>query len=207
LNNLIRMKIIKGFVSGVVLFFAVSIIFSCNFDDFNLKKLANPDDIIPDIFAPLAYGTFIVKDLVTAGSLADNFSIPASGLELDSVILNKKGTTFTSSAIDSVYLITHLTNNTPVDIEFNMSFADTLTGISFGKVFMSGKIPPGAIDQKIQFPLGIADQEDLKKASDIILVFKISSPDVANPVIYKVLNNTTFAVKISFYAPLNLRKL
>ena len=72
---------------------------------------------------------------------------------------------------------------------------------------MSGKIPPGAIDQKIEFPLGIDDQENLKKASDIILVFKISSPDVANPILYKAIKNTTFVVKISFYAPLNLRKL
>jgi hypothetical protein len=201
------MKIIKGFISGVVFFFAVSIIFSCNLDDFNLKKLANPDDIVPEVFSPLAYGTFKVRDLVTAGSLADNFPIPSNGLELDSVILNKKGTSFTNSAIDSVYLITHFTNNTTVDIEFNMSFTDTLTGISFGKVFMSGKIPPGTTDQEIQFPLGIDDQENLRKASDISIVFKISSPDAANPILYKAIKNTTFAVKISFYAPLNLRKL
>ena len=88
-----------------------------------------------------------------------------------------------------------------------MSFTDTLTGISFGKVFVSGKIPPGAADQKIQFPLGIVDQENLRKASDISLAFKISSPDVTNPILYKAIKNTTFAVKISFYAPLNLRKL
>ena len=103
-TNYKRMKMIKGFISGVVLFFAMCMIFSCNLDDFNLKKLANPDDIVPDIFAPLAYGTFKVKDLVNAGSLADNFPIPSSGLELDTVILNKKGTSFTNSAIDSVHI-------------------------------------------------------------------------------------------------------
>ena len=56
------MQLIRRFISVVVLLFAAIMLFSCNLDDFNLNKLADPIDIVPDVYAPLAYGTFKVKD-------------------------------------------------------------------------------------------------------------------------------------------------
>ena len=201
------MKLIKGFIWGVAILFTVSLFFSCNLDDFNFKKLADTNDVVPEVFAPLAYGTFTVDDLVVSGSLSDNFPIPSTGLELDSVIVNKTGKSFRSTAIDSVYLVTHFTNNMPVDIEFNLSFIDTLTGNPLGKVFLSGVIPAGSTDQKILFSLGSVDQDNLAKASGISLNFKLSSPDATNPILYKAVKLKTFTLKISFYAPLNIQRL
>lgn len=200
------MIIIKRFIPGVMLFFAAIMLFSCNLEDFNLKKLANPDDIIPEIFAPLAYGTFKAEDLVTA-TISNNFPIPVAGFPLDSVMLSKTGTSFRSSAIDSVYLIIHFTNNTLVDMEFNISFIDKLTGNKLGNSFTSEKIAPGAIDQKIEFKLDPVDQDNLMNSSDIRLGFTLSSPAGANPILYKAVKKAPFTVKISFHAPVNLQKL
>ena len=200
------MTLIKRFISGIVLFFVAIMLFSCNLEDFNLKKLANPDDIIPDVFAQLAYGTFKVKDLVTT-PVPDNFPITSLGLPLDPVIVSKAGTSFRTSAVDSVYLITHFTNTTPVDIEFTLSFVDKSSGSQLGKSYTSVKILPGAVDQKIQFNLGPIEQDNLQKATDIKMSYKISSPDGANPKMYGLVKNTLFTIKISFYAPVNLRKL
>ncbi|MCX6236839.1 MAG: hypothetical protein NTY07_04635, partial [Bacteroidia bacterium] len=122
------MTIINRFITGIVFFFSAIMLFSCNLEDFNLKKLTNKEDIIPDVFAPLAYGTFKVSDLVTA-AIPDGFPIPAAGMRLDSITLSKTGTSFRSAAIDSVYLITHFTNNTPCDMEFDLSFIDISTGL------------------------------------------------------------------------------
>jgi len=200
------MNIIRKFNSGAILFLAASILFSCNLEDFNLKKLTNGEDIIPDVFAPLAYGTFKVENLVTV-PISDAFPIPTGGLTLDPVLLNKTGTTFSLAAIDSVYLFTHFTNNTPCTIAFEMSFIDKVSGNPSGKIFTSEMIPPGAIDQKIEFRLGSIDMDNLQNASDIKLDFKISSPDGANPILYGEVKKTLFTTKISFYAPVNLRKL
>lgn len=200
------MNIIKKFNSGVVLFLLASILFSCNLEDFNLKKLSNGEDIIPDVFAPLAFGTFKVEHLVNA-PIADVFPIPAGGLSLDPVILNKTGISFSIAAIDSVYLFNLFTNNTPCAIAFEMSFIDKVSGNPFGKIFTSEMIPPGAIDQKIAFKLGPIDMDNLQNASDIKLIFKLSSPDGAKPILYRDVKKALFTTKISFYAPVNLRKL
>ena len=200
------MKIIKKFISGVVLLFAAIMLFSCNLEDFNLKKLANPNDIVPDIFAPVAYGTFKVSDFVPIPTLDDNFPIPNSSLSLDSVIISKVGTTFRSAAIDTVFLITHFTNSTLVDIEFNMSFIDKFSGNPPAKSFPSGKIAPGAIDQMIQFKLGPTDQNNLQNATDIKMSFKISSPATGS-ITYGAVKSKPFTIKIYFHVPVNLQKL
>lgn len=200
------MAIIKRFIPVFVLFFAAIMLFSCNLEDFNLKKLTNKDDIIPDVYTPLAYGTFKVSDFVSVPVPGDNSQIPNGGLSLEPVLLNKTGTLFRSAAIDSVYLITRFTNETPCDIEFELSFVDA-SGTLIGLPFPAGKIPAGAVDQKIQFPLGPIDQDNLQSATDIKLSFKVLSPDLANPILYKAIKKTLFTVKISFSAPVNLRKL
>jgi hypothetical protein len=200
------MKRAKYIFPGFVPLLFALIMVSCNLDDFNLNKLTNKEDIVPEIFAPLAYGTFKVKDFVTTGSILDNSFIPAGGLPLNPKLISKMGTTFRSSAIDTVFLVTHLTNNTLINIEYSLTFVSN-TGVPLGKVFSSQKIPPGAVDEETKFPLDPTDQDNLQSATDIKLSFTISSPDVANLVQYKSVKDTPFTFKISFYAPVHLRKL
>ena len=199
------MKAIKIYMSGLVLFLVTVMLFSCNLEDFDLKKLANPDDITPDIFAPLAYGTFKVSSLTNTPFLNSD-QIPAGGLSLDPVNLNKTGTSFRSAAIDSVYLITYLTNDTPCNIEFDLSFVNSF-GTQLAAPFTSGIIPANTTDKRIQFDLGPVDQDNLQKASAIKLAFKISSPDPATPITYGAVKTKSFTVKISFHAPVDLTKL
>lgn len=203
--NIKTMTIIKHFIYGFVLLIAAIMMFSCNLEDFDLKKLTNKEDIIPEIFAPLAYGTFKVSDLVTA-TIPDGFQIPTGGIPLDSIKLFKTGTSFRNAAIDSVYLITNFTNDTPCDMEFDLSFIDMSTGLRLGQIFNSGMIPANTKDNRIQFPFGPVDQDNLMNSTSIKLDFKISSP-AGNPVLFKAVKKTSFTIRISFYSPVNLRKL
>jgi len=198
------MGLIKRFISGIVLFAAALMLFSCNLEDFNLNRLSRTNDVVPDVFAPLAYGTFKVSDLAPVPAPPDNAQIPAIGINLDPVIISKVGTSFSSAAIDSVYLITHFTNETPCDVEFELSFV-TASGIQIGKSFPSGKIAAGAKDFPIlpYFGLGLADQNNLEQATDIKLSFKLFPPTTGN-ITYGAVKSKQFSVKISFYAPVNL---
>lgn len=197
------MGLIKRFISGIVLFSAALMMFSCNLEDFNLNKLSKTNDIVPDVFAPFAYGTFKVSDLVPTPAPPDNAQIPTIGINLDPVIISKLGTSFSSAAIDSVYLITHFTNDTPCDVEFELSFV-TASGIQIGKSFPSGIIAAGAKDFRIPlFGLSPVDQNNLEQATDIKLSFKLLPPTTGN-ITYGAVKSKQFSVKISFYAPVNL---
>ncbi len=201
------MKITKRFISGIQLFFAAVTLFSCNLEDFNLNKLADPV-IVPEVFAPLAYGTFKVSDLAPAPAPTANAQIPAGGFNLDPVIISKSGTSFSSAAIDSVYLITHFTNATPCDMEFELSFLSSSNGPPIGKIHNSGKIPAYRPDFNIIpfFGLDRTDQDDLQNATYIKLNFKLFPSDTGN-ITYDAVKSKLFTVKISFYAPVNLQKL
>ena len=201
------MRLKKRIISGIVLFLALIMLFSCNLEDFNMNKLSKTNEIIPDFFAPFAYGTFKVSDLAPTPAPADNFPIPVIGINLDPVIISKSGTSFSSAAIDSVYLITHFTNEIPCEVEFELSFV-TASGIQIGKSFPSGKIAAGAKDFPILplFGLGPVDQNNLEQAADIKLSFKLFPPTTGN-ITYGAVKSKQFSVKISFYAPVNLQKL
>lgn len=198
------MNLLKRYISVIAFFFSAIMLFSCNLEDFNLNKLSKANDIVPDVFAPLAYGTFKISDLAPVPAPSDNAQIPAGGIDLTPILLNKTGTTFNSTAIDSVYLITHFTNGTPCNMEFELSFVNA-SGIQLGQSFPSANIPAGAVDQKIQFPLGPIDQTNLQQATDIKLIFKIYSPNAASPITYGAVKSKPFIVKISFYAPVRLQ--
>ena len=201
------MKTIIRFTSGVGLLFAAIVLFSCNLEDFNMNKLADPVDIVPDVYAPLAYGTFNVKDLVTVPAPPDNTLLPAGGFPLIPLPVIKTGSSFSSAAIDSVYLITYITNNTPADIEFNLSFLSSAAGPATGKVFNSGTIPANSPEFRIPlFGLGPTDQSNLQSASYIKLDFKLIPPS-PGPVTYGDVKAKSFTIKISFYAPVHLWKL
>ena len=203
------MKRIKRFTSGVVLFSVTIILFSCNLEDFNLKKLADPTYIAPDLFAPLAYGTFKMEDLVSA-SIPDSYTLPSAptGITLDPFHMDKTGTSFRSSAIDSVYLITHFTNDTPADMEFQLSFFDKTTGALLGGPYNSGMIPAGAKDFLCEIiRLGPTDQDNLVNSDDIRLYFKLFSPATGAPVSYGSAKLKYFTIEIAFHAPVQLWKL
>ena len=199
------MQLIKRFISVVVLFFAAFMLFSCHLEDFNMNKLSKTNDIVPEVFAPLAFGTFKISDLAPVPVPPGNAPIPAGGMDLTPILLSKTGTSFSSTAIDSVYLITHFTNGTPGNMEFELSFVNA-AGVQLGQSFPSGNIPAGAKDFPIPlFGLGPIDQNNLQQATDIKLSFRIFSPNAASPVLYSEVKSKLFTVKISFYAPVRLQ--
>ena len=130
---------LRQLISGVLILLIAMMFFSCNLDDFKLKELAKPVDIVPEVYAPIAYGTFRVKDLL-AVQIPDATPIPTGGLSLDPFIMEKTGVTFSSIAIDSVYLQNHFTNDTPINMEFSYNFYDGTTGLPIGTTFTSSSI-------------------------------------------------------------------
>lgn len=199
------MKLLKHSISGFVLLFASIILSSCHLEDFNMNKLVNPTDIIPDVYAPLAYGTFTVQNIIPDPATSDLTTIPVNGLDLP-LIVSKSGTSFSSAAIDSVYLITHFSNNTPCEIEFDLSFLNSATGPSIGKVFTSGKIPANTADFEVPpFGLSKADQDNLQSSTYVKFNFKLYPSPTA--ITYGDIKTASFSFKISFHAPVNLQKL
>lgn len=198
------MTTINKFASGIILFSTAIFLFSCGLDDFNLNKLADPIEIVPEVYAPLAYGTYKVSDL-SMSQPVDNYQIPSGGETLTPVLLDKTGTSFRTSAIDSVYLIIHFTNNTTADIQFDLHFFKS--GVQMGTTFSSGRIPPGAKDFLVKFPLNAADQDNLQNSTDISLNFTLLSPVSGPAITYGEVKEKSFTVKIAFYAPVHLNKL
>lgn len=198
------MSILKKINSGVVLFLIAIMLFSCNLEDFNLNKLADPSDIVPNVYAPLGYGTFKVSDLVTA-AVPDAFPITPGGLPLVPVVISKSGTSFRNAAVDSVYLITHITNGTPTDMEFVLSFLSTPAGPAIGKTFSSGVVSAGAKDYLVQFALGPLDRDNLMNSTDIGLNFTLTS--TTGTITYGATKTKSFIIWISFYAPVKIWEL
>ncbi len=188
------------------MFLLMPVIFlSCNLEDFNLQKIARPDDIIPVYSAPIGFGTFKISDLAPA-SLPSTFLIPASGLTLQPVVISKSGTSFTSAAIDSAYLVTTFTNNTLCDIAFELSFISSSTGTHYDTFKAIPDIAAGSKERAVRFNLGPNDINALKRATDVELTFKLLPPSSGN-LTYGVLKSDSFTVSIIFYAPVNILKL
>jgi len=199
------MKLLKHSISGFVLLFASIILSSCHLEDFNMNKLVNPTDIIPDVYAPLAYGTFTVQNIIPDPATPDLTLIPVNGLDLP-LVVSKSGTSFSSAAIDSVYLITHISNNTPCEIEFELSFLYSAAGPSIGKVFTSGRIPANTADFEVPpFELSKTDQDNLQASTYVKLNFKVYPSATAKT--YGDIKTASFSFKISFHAPVNLQNL
>ena len=199
------MRIVKVFISGISSYIVAILLVSCNLKDFNLNKVVSPKDIVPVLAAPLAYGTYKVSDLApTTPPIPDNSPIPSSGLSLNSLVL-KTGIIFKSTAIDSIYLIVHVTNGTPCDMTFGLNFVN-VSGTPFFQLSSSENIPTGAKDKEIKFGLGPSDQDRVQNATSIQLDFKLLPPN-PGPITYGVIKSDSVTIKISFQAPVNLWRL
>ncbi len=201
-------------LSGTIILSAL-LSWSCHLDDFNLDKLARVDDVKPIVYVPLAYGSYLVGDQYST-LLGDNDTITDSEIDLDPVIHNKTNVTFTSNAIDSLYLMVAFTNGTPMKVQFQFSFIDINSGTVYGKTYDSGVMAAGKTDAtgkvvepiitRIEFPMDSTDLNDASLADGIKFVVKLYQPDTG-VVIVKNLKESIYKVEIAFRAALNLGRL
>lgn len=200
---------------GTLLTSIAVILFSCNLDDFDLDKLADPDDLTPKIYAPLAYGSYKVDDFVNI-SLPDNAPVTDPVVQLDPVVYDYTGTSIRTSAVDSVYLMVTLTNGTPMKLRYKFSFIDKQSGYVYGKIYDSGLIDAGKTDAtgkvteptiaKKEYRLGPVDLDNIESANAMKLTVELEQPD-SGTVIVKNLEESGFKVQISFYSPVKVSKL
>lgn len=201
-------------VSGTI-FISVLLFWSCHLDDFNLEKLARADDIKPVVYAPLAYGSYLVGDLYYT-SLDDNDTITDTETDLEPVTHNKANVSFTSNAIDSVYLMIAFNNGTPMKVQFQFSLIDINTGSVYGKTYDSGVMEAGKTDAtgkviepvitRLEFPMNSTDLNNASLADGLRYTVKLFKPD-SGVVTVKNLKESLYKVQIAFRAPLNLAKL
>jgi hypothetical protein len=205
----------KTLIFSGTLLILVLLCLSCHLADFNLNKLAEPNDIKPVVYAPLAYGSYLVGDQYFT-ILADNDTITDPEIDLDPVIHNKANVTFTSQAIDSLYLMVTFTNGTPMKVQFQFSFIDINSGAVYGKTFDSGIMPAGKTDAtgkviepvitRVEFPMNFTDMNNASLADGLRYTLKLYQPDTG-AVTVKNLKESLYKVQISFRAPVNLSKL
>jgi len=196
-------------------FLSALLSWSCHLEDFNLDKLADANDIKPVAYAPAAYGTYKVGDILFT-NYADDDTVKVPELDLDPIIYDKTGVTFSSPAIDSVYMVVHFTNGTPMKMQVLFKFIDLNSGTAYGKIFNSGVMQAGKMDAtgkviesvttRVEFPMNSSDLNNFNQANGIEFEVKLFQPD-SGSVVYKNLRESLFKVQISFRAPVSLWKL
>jgi hypothetical protein len=188
---------------------------SCHLGDFNLDKLAPANDIKPVVYLPLAYGTYTVGNQLTT-ALANTDTIKVNEIDLNPMIYDKTGVSFSMNAIDSVYLVVNFTNGTPMKMRVQFDFIDKSTSAVYGKIFDSGLMPSGKMDAtgkviesvstKVVFPMDSNDMNNMTLADGIQYTVKLFQPD-SGSVIVKHLSESQFQIQISVKAPVSLSKL
>lgn len=196
---------------GGLIIFTTIFFWSCHLDDFNLKKLA-VTHIRPVIYTPLAYGGYTVGDQFTT-PLLNTDTIKVAELDLNPIIYDKSGVSFSLTGMDSVYLVVHFTNETPMKMQVLFDFTDQATGTVNGKIFDSGLMQEGQMDAtgkviqpadtEVIFPMDSNDLNNITLSDGIEFKVKLFQPDTG-AVIVKNLKASEFKVQISMRAPLSL---
>ncbi len=200
---------------GILVIVLAATLSSCNLEDFDFDKLTEPKDLTPTLYAPLAYGTYLVDNLVNI-TLPDHDPVTAPVLTLDSIVYDLGGTNYRYTAVDSAYLVVNLTNGTPMKFHYRFAFVDQPSGTILGQTFDSGIIQSGKADAtgavteplaaKNIFKLGPTDLDNLDAADSFVIWTELEQPD-SGTVTVKNLNDSEFKVQLYFYAPVDLTKL
>jgi hypothetical protein len=195
-------------IKRIFLFLALPIfLFSaCHLDDFQFDKLTSPTGLTPDVYQPVASGTYLVKDFSVVPGLGST-PVLLDSISFALVTYNMTGLYINTSTIKTMQLIVKTVNETPMMLSYKLSF--------IGKVLDSGKLrgasltPQGAIisfsADSLVFQLTTAEVENLSKSVAMNLSITMYQPfPVVGPVLANVLKNSRISVKIGFRSPLSL---
>ncbi len=195
-----------------IAFLLIFLLCSCHLEDFNLDKLSVTSK--PTIYAPLAYGTFKVKDYLPYVG-ADDQAVYYPEIELTQFNWNKGEVTFNSDAIDSTYLVVTFTNGTPMKMQVQFSFFNYSTGTVSGQTYDSGVLPSGTVDASgkvtqssvttMKYLLNSNDLQVIKTTDGVRCIVMLK--DSGSPVIWKNLKESEFKIQINFKANVLLGKL
>jgi hypothetical protein len=205
----------KVLTLGSIIILTAILSWSCHLEDFNLKKLAVANDIKPIVYAPLAYGTYKVGDRLTS-PMTDTDTIKVTEIDLNPISYDKTAVSFSSTAIDSAYLVVNFTNGTPMKMQFQFDFFDQSTSTVNGQIFDSGIMESGMMDAtgkvtqsvttRREFPMDSNDLDNITMSDGMQFKVKLFQPD-KGPVTGKNLKESLFTVQISVRAPVSLWKL
>lgn len=195
-----------------IAFLLIFLFNSCHLEDFNLDKLSVTSK--PTIYAPLAYGTFNVKDYLPFLG-ADDQVVYYPEIELTQLKWDKGETSFNSDAIDSTYLVVNYTNGTPMKMQVQFSFMNYSTGTVSGRTFDSGVIAAGTADASgkvtqpsfaaIKYLLDRNDLQIIETTDGVRCIVKLI--DSGTPVTVRNLKESQIKIQINFKTNVLLGKL
>jgi hypothetical protein len=192
---------------------------SCHLEDFKIDKLSVTSK--PAIYAPLAYGTFKVKDYLPYMG-ADDQVVYYPEIELTQFKWNKGEVSFSSDAIDSTYLIMTYTNGSPMKMQVQFTFIDYSTGTVSGRPFDSGILPSGTVTgaannagelvnvtkpsvTTVKYLLDSNDLQTIKTTDGVKCIVKLI--DSGNTVTVRNLKESEIKMQINFKTDVLLGKL
>ena len=187
-------------------------LYSCNQEGFDLNKLST-SDIAPKIYAPIAYGTFNVKDYLPGNLGADDQMINITVINLTPITWYKGNMSLPSNALDSTAMEVTLTNSSPMNAQFEFSFTDFYSGIAYGKTYSgtvnsaisnnTGTFQP--VTTKFIFLLDSSDLEIIKTTDGLKCVVTLLQP--GTPVKVKSVKDSEFKIQLNFRSRIYLDKL
>jgi len=167
---------------------------SCNLDDFDMNKLSFTD-MRPKVYTPLAYGTFNVSDYFSPiGSDADIINV--AEIDLKAIDWDKGTLSFKTNALDSVFVVATITNNTPMKMRVRLDFMDYASKTIQGDPLESGEILPGTVLIDKKFPLDANDLSVIKNTDGLRCT--VSLFPSGNAVTVKDLKESKFSIQVNF---------
>lgn len=190
---------------GILLFF----LYSCNLSDFETERLIEPTDLKPVIYLPVAYGTYPVKDYAVI-SQTGNTIVPQPQIDFipSPIPYDLKGLSFSTQAIDTMVVIVKTVNETPMKLQYNLSFTGTSMNsgkLQSAKLNSNGDVLEAARDS-LEFGLNAAEIKMLGTAPVMGLAISLFQPDTGD-VVANVLKSSQVSFKIGVRVPVNLVKI
>ncbi len=182
---------------------------SCNLSDFETSRLTEPTDLKPVVYLPVAYGTYPVKDFATIPQTGNAVVLqPQINFDLFPIPYDLKGMNFSTLAIDTMVVIVKTVNETPMKLQYKLSFTGTMMDsgtLKGAKLNSNGDVLEAARDS-LEFGLNAAEIKMLGTAPILGLSISLFQPDTGS-VIANVLKSSQVIFKIGFRAPVNLVKI
>ncbi|MCE1198978.1 MAG: hypothetical protein LWW85_08415, partial [Marinilabiliales bacterium] len=120
----------KRYLTSTVLAVAVFLM-SCNLSDFSTDKLTPLNQVSPVLYLPIAYGTFKFSDYA---KIAETGNAVVNTAQIDfkpnPIPYDIQELNFSSTKLDSLYIIVKSQNETPMKYRYQFSFS--------GETFDSG---------------------------------------------------------------------
>jgi len=199
----------------LILFVLFSILISgCEQEYFDSSIYTSPEDLTPMMYLPVSSGDYMVKEFAEIQE-SGNSPVYTQQIRLDSIKYELSGSDFSSSAIDTLFMLVKSTNATPMQLQYTLLFEVLDAELSMVEL-ISPIIPGGTLDaaghvtaatrDSSTFVLSNPAYKIVRAAKRYTLLITLFQPK-SGTVIADDLKKGTVSVKVAYRAPVNILKL